>query len=109
MLHHYYYPYRLRRFEGDSYYRLTLTDIWPKECADACLAQTGFYCRSFDYDRTLRTCMLSDTTADTVGLIPTADGYPYDHFELGKSVYFFSLNPYLSFCLIFISLKKKQS
>ena len=84
VLHHYYYPHRLRRFDGDTHYKLTLADVWPNECADACLLQMSFDCKSFDYDRTLRTCSLSDVSSANVGLIPATDGYPYDHFERGS-------------------------
>lgn len=45
-------------------------------CMQACLNETAFSCKSFDYSKVLQTCDLSDKTAIEVGGLKT--DYPHD-------------------------------
>ena len=79
-----FFPYRYLKLEDPSNYKTTLDNIWPKECAAECLARTDYSCRSFDYDRTLFRCFLSDVDMSNAGTVPTDDSYPIDHYETGE-------------------------
>ncbi|XP_038077198.1 lymphocyte antigen 75-like [Patiria miniata] len=56
---------------------LVLRNVYPEECAHRCVMETSFDCRSFDYDRTTKDCMLSDTDRDSVGRLETDVGLDY--------------------------------
>ena len=58
--------------------------MYPADCAAECLAKTDYQCRSFDYDRVLKRCMLSDVDS-SAGMVPTDDAYAVDHYETGES------------------------
>ncbi len=50
-------------------------------CMQACLSETEFLCKTFDYSKLLRTCDLSDKTATDVGGLKTNYEHdPYDHY-----------------------------
>ena len=83
ILHTNFFPYRYRKLADSSFYRTILTNVYPKECAAECLARMDYDCLSFDYDRVLLKCSLADAGI-TVGLLPTDDSYPIDHYEIGK-------------------------
>ena len=59
-----------------------LTFLSLKECMKACLEETEFYCKSFDFSAIRRTCDLSDASAEDVGGLKT-DYYrnPFDHYS----------------------------
>ncbi|XP_072020401.1 macrophage mannose receptor 1-like [Amphiura filiformis] len=76
-----FFPYRYLKLEDSDNYKATVENVYPKECAVECLARTDFSCRSFDYDRTLVRCFLSDVDMSSVGTVPTDDSYPMDHYE----------------------------
>lgn len=53
----------------------------PEDCARACVSETGFVCKSFDYERARGSCDLSDATAASVGgLKSDYPNDPYDHY-----------------------------
>ena len=49
-----------------------------EECADAFMKDSLFTCRSFDYDKTGRTCHLSRASSDDASLI---SGKGFDHYQ----------------------------
>ena len=66
----------------------TLVNVWPKECAEVCLTlpTNTLYCRSFDYERSTRTCYIRKIDKNAAGgLTPTFDTQHFDHYERGKS------------------------
>ncbi|RIJ13858.1 hypothetical protein D1227_11475 [Henriciella mobilis] len=58
-----------------------LTFLSLKGCMTACLEETEFYCKSFDFSSIRKTCDLSNASAKDVGGLKT-DYYrnPYDHY-----------------------------
>lgn len=58
-----------------------LTFLSLKECMKACLEETEFYCKSFDFSSIRKTCDLSNASAEDVGGLKT-DYYrnPFDHY-----------------------------
>ena len=52
-----------------------------EECADACMKERLFPCRSFDYYKTGRTCHLSRASSDDASLIP---GKGFDHYQTSE-------------------------
>ncbi|MGB0696958.1 MAG: PAN/Apple domain-containing protein [Rhodospirillaceae bacterium] len=61
--------------------RRHLPDATPRQCARACLTETSFVCKSFDYYATSFACDLSDKTADSVGGLKTNyPANPYEHY-----------------------------
>jgi len=53
----------------------------PAECSQACIAETEFVCKSFDYSKTFDSCDLSDKSAADVGGLKTDySGNPYDYY-----------------------------
>lgn len=52
-----------------------------EECADACVKESLFPCRSFDYDKTGSTCHLSRASSDNASLIP---GKGFDHYQTSE-------------------------
>ena len=61
----------------------TLTGVTPVECATACNQETGFHCRSFDYDNSAKKCFLSQAYRDIVS-ISSGDNNIKDYYELSK-------------------------
>lgn len=58
-----------------------LTGVSPEDCAKACVAETAFACRSFDYYKGQNRCDLSARSADQVGGLATGGSYDaYDHY-----------------------------
>ncbi len=54
----------------------------PTECAKACLSETAFECRSFDFHKGKNICDLSDKAAESIGgLKSDYPGNPYDHYS----------------------------
>lgn len=63
-----------------------LKNISPSQCQTACVEETAFVCKSFDYTKKYRTCDLSEKSASDVtgGLKTNYPGNPYDHYALGS-------------------------
>ena len=60
--------------------------VEPLNCMSACLSETSFACKSFDYDKKNRACDLSDKSASDVGGLKTDyPGNPYDHYAVKKT------------------------
>ena len=66
----------------------TLTGVTPEECATACNQETGFHCRSFDYDNSAKKCSLSQAYRQTVS-ISKDDKNVKDYYELSKCLQLF--------------------
>ncbi|XP_071940974.1 macrophage mannose receptor 1-like [Antedon mediterranea] len=66
----------------EGFDNIHLTNVYPEDCAQRCIAETSFTCRSFDYYKNSQECDLSDKDKDMVGgLKTTYDGSPFDHYE----------------------------
>jgi len=60
-----------------------LTHKSVRQCMNACLSESSFSCKSFDYAKAAQSCDLSDTNASDVGGLKTNyPGNPYDHYSL---------------------------
>ncbi|KAJ8036335.1 Macrophage mannose receptor 1 [Holothuria leucospilota] len=46
----------------DGYDNLQLSDTFPEDCAEQCVQQTAFTCRSFEYNTETMQCSLSDAS-----------------------------------------------
>ena len=58
-----------------------LTGVSVQQCSDACVTETSFSCKSFDYYKNQNACDLSAKSAEDVGgLKYTYSGNPYDHY-----------------------------
>ncbi|XP_071824781.1 macrophage mannose receptor 1-like isoform X2 [Apostichopus japonicus] len=52
----------------EGYDNLQLTNIFPEECARQCVEQTGFTCRSFEYNTATMECALSEANTAYSGI-----------------------------------------
>jgi len=57
-----------------------LTKVSAAACAEACLAETGFVCKSFDYYKNERKCDLSESALEDVGKL-SRGATSYDHYS----------------------------
>ena len=58
-----------------------LTGVSVQQCSNACVTETSFSCKSFDYYKNQNACDLSAKSAEDVGgLKYTYSGNPYDHY-----------------------------
>ncbi|KAH3795724.1 hypothetical protein DPMN_149283, partial [Dreissena polymorpha] len=64
----------------------TLRKVTPETCARKCLEEKDFVCRSFDYQITEGTCLLSHVTGSDAGGLYTPDGVAVHHFEMKPSL-----------------------
>ena len=63
--------------------RKTISNKSPEECVTACNDEGGFVCRSFDYQKSSRTCYLSDKSSVTATVnVDTSNAF--DYYELSK-------------------------
>ncbi|XP_077999538.1 plasminogen-like isoform X2 [Glandiceps talaboti] len=58
-----------------------LVDKTAEQCAMACLHETSFVCRSFDFKRSDQVCWLSDSNADEEPLRTDWMDNPYDYYQ----------------------------
>ena len=78
----------IRRYEARpgaklSSSRKTVSNKSPEECVAACTSEGGFVCRSFDYQKSSRTCYLSDKSSVTATVnVDTSNAF--DYYELSK-------------------------
>ncbi|XP_077993991.1 macrophage mannose receptor 1-like [Glandiceps talaboti] len=60
-----------------------LNNVYPKDCAQRCLDETSFTCRSFDYHKVNLACDLSSSDKSSAGGLKTDyPNNPYDHYEV---------------------------
>ncbi|KAL3871672.1 hypothetical protein ACJMK2_039656, partial [Sinanodonta woodiana] len=64
----------------------TFKRITPDSCARKCLEERDFICRSFDYQITDGTCLLSTVTGSDVGGLYSPPGASAHHFEMKPSI-----------------------
>uniref|UniRef100_A0A2C9KDN6 Apple domain-containing protein n=1 Tax=Biomphalaria glabrata TaxID=6526 RepID=A0A2C9KDN6_BIOGL len=75
-------PYSIVPGENDK----TLERVSPERCAQACLEEMTFVCRSFDYEIKESTCMLSKKTGSDIGKLFHQGLSQVHHFELKPSL-----------------------
>ncbi|XP_054750997.2 macrophage mannose receptor 1-like [Lytechinus pictus] len=66
----------------DTTNEVPINNVWPEDCAFLCMTAT-FTCRSFNYYRSGRQCVLLSSDKDTagnVGLVPEFED-PWDHYQ----------------------------
>ncbi|XP_072020213.1 macrophage mannose receptor 1-like [Amphiura filiformis] len=56
---------------------IRLRDVYPDECARACVEETSFDCLSLDYNKLTKECDLSDTTGQYNGELITDINFDY--------------------------------
>ena len=64
-----------------------ISNVWPEDCAFLCIYST-FTCRSFNYYRSGRQCVLLATDMDSagnVGLVPEFED-PWDYYHRGQNL-----------------------
>ena len=72
---------RTRNAAIKGYNNRHLSGVSPAACARACLNETSFLCKSFDYYKNEQACDLSSKSAAEVGGLKTDyPGHPYDHY-----------------------------
>lgn len=69
----------------EGYDNLQLTNIFPEECARQCVEQTGFTCRSFEYNTATMECALSEANTAYSG-IPMSYKENVDLYERRESL-----------------------
>ena len=62
----------------------TLTSVTPEDCAKACNRETGFLCRSFDYNSGSKLCHLSKANHLTVAVTQSDKIKDINYYELSK-------------------------
>ena len=64
-----------------QYDRKFLQNVTPERCAELCIGETQFVCRSFDYKRPTRQCWLSDKNTNDVPVLDGGQADPFDYYE----------------------------
>ena len=78
----------LRRFLAKRDMRLSnnddkvLSGMTADQCADSCEKEASFPCRSFDYDKSGKTCYLSSANSEDAAVSPVKD---FDFYQMSKS------------------------